>query len=156
MPQIYKANQQCLYYVVFFFRFQEEDGIRDSSVTGVQTCALPISSRRRHTRFKCDWSSDVCSSDLFDVERETNKILGTAAKPATVTISASCQREPTIHGHIEADFTKTRAPASPEEVAKSMSEFQSTPQKMKLSSAPPHPIIVHKPAHHPRPRPHVA
>src|SRR5260370_19716823 len=21
-------------------------------------------SRRRHTRFKCDWSSDVCSSDL--------------------------------------------------------------------------------------------
>src|SRR5207237_7891257 len=29
--------------VVFFF--QAEDGIRDSSVTGVQTCALPISSK---------------------------------------------------------------------------------------------------------------
>src|SRR5260370_42544106 len=25
-----------------------------------------FSSRRRHTRFKCDWSSDVCSSDLHD------------------------------------------------------------------------------------------
>src|SRR5207237_3096654 len=25
---------------------------------------LFFSSRRRHTRFKCDWSSDVCSSDL--------------------------------------------------------------------------------------------
>src|SRR5688572_31854239 len=25
-----------------------------------------FSSRRRHTRFDCDWSSDVCSSDLFD------------------------------------------------------------------------------------------
>src|SRR4030067_2694360 len=25
---------------------------------------LCFSSRRRHTRFKCDWSSDVCSSDL--------------------------------------------------------------------------------------------
>src|SRR5260370_10472500 len=24
-----------------------------------------FSSRRRHTRFKCDWSSDVCSSDLW-------------------------------------------------------------------------------------------
>src|SRR5260370_17479311 len=24
-----------------------------------------FSSRRRHTRFKCDWSSDVCSSDLL-------------------------------------------------------------------------------------------
>src|SRR5260370_4892662 len=28
-----------------------------------------FSSRRRHTRFKCDWSSDVCSSDLEVVER---------------------------------------------------------------------------------------
>src|SRR5437762_5412294 len=28
-----------------FFFFQAEDGIRDTSVTGVQTCALPICSR---------------------------------------------------------------------------------------------------------------
>src|SRR2546427_3909380 len=28
-----------------------------------------FSSRRRHTRFDCDWSSDVCSSDLEDVRR---------------------------------------------------------------------------------------
>src|SRR5260370_3985376 len=27
---------------------------------------LFFSSRRRHTRFKCDWSSDVCSSDLYN------------------------------------------------------------------------------------------
>src|SRR5256886_2402727 len=26
-----------------------------------------FSSRRRHTRFDCDWSSDVCSSDLGEV-----------------------------------------------------------------------------------------
>src|SRR2546430_10287309 len=26
-----------------------------------------FSSRRRHTRFDCDWSSDVCSSDLDSV-----------------------------------------------------------------------------------------
>src|SRR5258706_4215641 len=30
-------------YCIFFFFFQAEDGIRDWSVTGVQTCALPIS-----------------------------------------------------------------------------------------------------------------
>src|SRR2546430_7194026 len=30
---------------VFFFFFQAEDGIRDLTVTGVQTCALPICSR---------------------------------------------------------------------------------------------------------------
>ena len=29
--------------VFFFFFFQAEDGIRDDLVTGVQTCALPIS-----------------------------------------------------------------------------------------------------------------
>src|SRR2546430_2294744 len=30
-------------YFCFFFFFQAEDGIRDLTVTGVQTCALPIS-----------------------------------------------------------------------------------------------------------------
>src|SRR5690606_39734272 len=30
----------------FFFFFQAEDGIRDFHVTGVQTCALPISTPR--------------------------------------------------------------------------------------------------------------
>src|SRR2546430_6054631 len=35
----------CLSFHIFFFFF---------------------SSRRRHTRFDCDWSSDVCSSDLVD------------------------------------------------------------------------------------------
>src|SRR5260370_34201106 len=33
----------CLTEALLFFFFQGEDGIRDSSVTGVQTCALPIS-----------------------------------------------------------------------------------------------------------------
>src|SRR2546430_9178197 len=32
-----------LFCLVFFFFFQAEDGIRDLTVTGVQTCALPIS-----------------------------------------------------------------------------------------------------------------
>src|SRR5207248_8582727 len=32
----------CLCWCFFFF-FQAEDGIRDRTVTGVQTCALPIS-----------------------------------------------------------------------------------------------------------------
>src|SRR2546422_3696331 len=30
-------------FLLFFFFFQAEDGIRDVAVTGVQTCALPIS-----------------------------------------------------------------------------------------------------------------
>src|SRR5206468_7448438 len=55
----------------FFFFFQAEDGIRDLIVTGVQTCALPISARvdgRRlhatrsrasvsHSRVETSWCS---------------------------------------------------------------------------------------------------
>src|SRR2546430_13552676 len=46
-----------------------------------------FSSRRRHTRFDCDWSSDVCSSDL--VKNSINafgkkNFLGTFAPPAAV------------------------------------------------------------------------
>src|SRR5256885_16411813 len=37
--------------MIFFF-FQAEDGIRDYKVTGVQTCALPISIERRQTMFE--------------------------------------------------------------------------------------------------------
>src|SRR5699024_12161192 len=33
-----------LHLIIVFFFFQAEDGIRDRNVTGVQTCALPISS----------------------------------------------------------------------------------------------------------------
>src|SRR5437879_11475980 len=32
---------------MYVFFFQAEDGIRDTSVTGVQTCALPISNVKR-------------------------------------------------------------------------------------------------------------
>src|SRR6266567_7822767 len=33
---------RCLLVIFFVFFFQAEDGIRDLTVTGVQTCALPI------------------------------------------------------------------------------------------------------------------
>src|SRR5690606_41063827 len=46
--------------VLFFFFFQAEDGIRDFHVTGVQTCALPISWRRRVPSPRA--SAGCCSS----------------------------------------------------------------------------------------------
>src|SRR5256886_6100045 len=40
-----------------------------------------FSSRRRHTRFDCDWSSDVCSSDLIPLlARAGMKAAKTAAR----------------------------------------------------------------------------
>src|SRR2546426_12505180 len=38
-----------------------------------------FSSRRRHTRLQGDWSSDVCSSDLWIVDPELGRHTGTEA-----------------------------------------------------------------------------
>src|SRR5699024_11591460 len=40
--------------------FQAEDGIRDRSVTGVQTCALPISARTAATTSSCVVGTSTC------------------------------------------------------------------------------------------------
>src|SRR2546427_5151549 len=42
-------------------------------------CFFFFSSRRRHTRFDCDWSSDVCSSDL-DRDRAENGLRHSEAR----------------------------------------------------------------------------
>src|SRR2546430_10472487 len=39
---VHGAMLVCVGTIDFFFFFQAEDGIRDLTVTGVQTCALPI------------------------------------------------------------------------------------------------------------------
>src|SRR5260370_25453426 len=54
------------------------ESIVSSPFTSV-VCNFFFSSRRRHTRFKCDWSSDVCSSDLSCSEQEIG--LARAAVP---------------------------------------------------------------------------
>src|SRR5688572_31098678 len=47
-----------------------------------------FSSRRRHTRFDCDWSSDVCSSDL-----ESGLAIVAAARAGVVALMKSLARE---------------------------------------------------------------
>src|SRR5258708_31317721 len=49
--------------VFFFFFFQAEDGIRDDLVTGVQTCALPISCRGRMVRARSHRTRSPLPSD---------------------------------------------------------------------------------------------
>src|SRR2546427_1033107 len=43
MFMVFSWRQLAVICICFFFFFQAEDGIRDLTVTGVQTCALPIS-----------------------------------------------------------------------------------------------------------------
>src|SRR2546430_3345209 len=46
---------------------------------GHAACLFFFSSRRRHTRFDCDWSSDVCSSDLLFERRVVISGVGQSA-----------------------------------------------------------------------------
>src|ERR1017187_10491637 len=42
------------------------------SSCSIALCFFFLSSRRRHTRYIGDWSSDVCSSDLHDLSGRTD------------------------------------------------------------------------------------
>src|SRR5690242_21423429 len=60
------------YYLYFFFFF---------------------SSRRRHTRLTCDWSSDVCSSDLTGALRDLQTTLPPRRRSCHATSSADRSEE---------------------------------------------------------------
>src|SRR5688572_33505478 len=63
-----------------------------------------FSSRRRHTRFDCDWSSDVCSSDLLRLRPKPLRLLSSLrhrrvlsrppapSRPTTATSAARSSR----------------------------------------------------------------
>src|SRR5256885_9872687 len=61
-------------YIVFFFFFQAEDGIRDYKVTAVQTCALPICERS----YLLDYAGDamrLAGLSLLQIQDETGRIV---------------------------------------------------------------------------------
>src|SRR3712207_7508130 len=88
----------------FFFFFQAEDGIRDIGVTGVQTCALPISRsstaapdsrargrhppRRRHPRV----DAGLASGDPDDRHRHAGP------RPRLVRASVGLDRKSGVEG----------------------------------------------------------
>src|SRR2546426_2979804 len=61
---------------LFIFFFQAEDGIRDYKVTGVQTCALPISSSRleRNASHRPSGLQRGVFSPAFEVVRRTFRV----------------------------------------------------------------------------------
>src|SRR5205085_8765017 len=78
-------------------------------------CSFFFSSRRRHTRFDCDWSSDVCSSDLVPLTAEPwpdgqpvrvgVSSMGFGGINAHVVITASGDR-PARRGELDARTTR--------------------------------------------------
>src|SRR5256886_4126513 len=61
--------------LLFFFFFQAEDGIRDLTVTGVQTCALPISVIEGKILLADDQLEKLPSEIRFDEAHAGEKLL---------------------------------------------------------------------------------
>src|SRR5437762_10021618 len=79
---------------VFFF--QAEDGIRDTSVTGVQTCALPISHLLQGRRWAAEMTRNPRGAqetiDRREALRRAALLLGGAlAAPTVAGVLAGCQ-----------------------------------------------------------------
>src|SRR5690606_39576647 len=70
----------ALFFCFFFFFFQAEDGIRDFHVTGVQTCALPISLTLEVTRASRDVVLDGVSVREGDAIGLVDGTLATSAR----------------------------------------------------------------------------
>src|SRR3712207_6877761 len=68
--------------VTLFFFFQAEDGIRDIGVTGVQTCALPISGLAA----LCDW------------------LVSLAGHPGTVAVAIEVPHGPVVDALLDRGF----------------------------------------------------
>src|SRR2546427_8452961 len=83
-----------------FFFFQAEDGIRDLTVTGVQTCALPISAKaapsKLHSKVREEGGvtlSDPAKSKLGDVF----VVLEPSAGPPVMVVSGGVTS--TVHAN---------------------------------------------------------
>src|SRR5690606_40500643 len=104
----------CFLCVFFFFFFQAEDGIRDFHVTGVQTCALPISGARTVSAGRSGLRSLFLNSALmarpaFSVKPPTRSISRNQDKPM-VTVKAN--RKMAINSSVVAGRIKKRTMAS--------------------------------------------
>src|SRR5436189_3240388 len=70
-----------------------------------------FSSRRRHTRYIGDWSSDVCSSDLINAmsEGHDHGVDGFAANPGLNAKPAASDQSSENRGNIRAECTERSA-----------------------------------------------
>src|SRR2546427_4932807 len=65
-----------------------------------------FSSRRRHTRFDCDWSSDVCSSDLDARQAQGRALLLRLAREADIVVQ---NFRPQVVQRMGVDYDSLRA-----------------------------------------------
>ena len=87
---------------------------------------------------------------------ETCKLLGEVGEgrvePAAVTVSAHCNRVPTVDGHLVCASVELEARPSPGEARAAMADFRGQPQRLALPTAPRRPVQVVQGADRPQPR----
>lgn len=90
------------------------------------------------------------------VEAETPKILGGLAgdriEPLPLAVSASCNRVPSIDGHLVAVSVEFERKPSGEDLLAALTSFRGVPQERDLPSAPKQPIHVMEAPDRPQPR----
>ncbi len=90
------------------------------------------------------------------MEEETLKLLGQVNGvriiPAAFAMSAQCNRVAVEDGHTESISVRLKTKAKPEEIIAAWNDFRSEPQKLKLPSAPEHPVVYVEANDRPQPR----
>ena len=90
------------------------------------------------------------------MQQETQKILGEYRgghiEPLAARVSAHCNRVPVVDGHTVTVSVELSAKPSEQDILAAFRSFSSEPQKRKLPSAPPHPVIYMEQADRPQPR----
>src|SRR5690606_39836139 len=100
----------------FFFFFQAEDGILDFHVTGVQTCALPICSRRSSRSSVVTSALKRRSPSTVSARRYELVLLLTTPGDVGSAEESAKQHEPErIEGTAAAAFLRACAAATPDD-----------------------------------------
>ena len=90
------------------------------------------------------------------MEEETQKLLGTLngsrVDPAPFAMSAQCNRVAVEDGHTESVAVRFKKKVVPEEIIAAWNNFQAEPQKLRLPSAPPQPVVYMTAPDRPQPR----
>lgn len=90
------------------------------------------------------------------VESEIPKMLGRfdhgTLTPATLPISATCTRVPVLEGHTLAVTVRLRTPAPIDGILEAFRSFSGEPQRLRLPSAPQHPLLYLEEQDRPQPR----
>src|SRR6266567_7166890 len=120
--------------MLFFFFFQAEDGIRDLTVTGVQTCALPIWPwRRGDTVGKPPTEPEALRREIEQTRAELGETVEALAAKADVKARAQEAVDDVKHRvHEVADEAKERARGAVDIVA-----YQVGKQREKVAALSP-------------------